>query len=162
MERLYRSESDRVIAGVCGGLARYLRIDPLILRILFVVLAMVNGIGLMVYLVMWIVVPSAGAQPGTQEETIRRNVDEIGARARELGQEARDALHATRGQTTSGAEGHPPQRAIVGGAILIGAGLLILLSNFGLLRWLSFGRLWPLVLVGVGLVILLNNLKDRH
>jgi phage shock protein C len=162
MERLYRSEGDRVIAGVCGGLAAYLRIDPLILRILFVVLAMVNGIGLFVYLVLWIVVPSAGSQPASQEEVIRRNVDEIGVRARELGQEARDAFQSQRARRHAAAGGQPEQRAVVGGAILIAIGLLMLMNNFGLLWWVSLARLWPLILIGVGLVILLNNMKDRH
>ncbi len=162
MERLYRSESDRVIAGVCGGLGQYLRVDPLILRILFVVLAMVNGIGLFVYLVLWIVVPTAGAQGVQQNEVIRRNVDEIGVRARELGQEARDAFQSQRARRQAGAADRPEQRAVVGGAILIGLGLLILMNNFGLLWWVSLTRLWPLVLIGIGLVILLNNMKDRH
>ena len=161
MERLYRSESDRVIAGVCGGLGEYLRVDPLILRILFVVLAMVNGIGLFVYLVLWIVVPTTGSQTAPQE-VIRRNVDEIGARARELGQEARDAFQSHRAQRHASTGNRPEQRAVVGGAILIALGLLILMSNFGLLWWVSLARLWPLVLIGIGLVILLNNMKDRH
>lgn len=156
MERLYRSESDRVIAGVCGGLGEFLRVDPLILRILFVVLAMVNGIGLFVYLVLWVVVPSAGARGVQQDEVIRRNVDEIGVRARELGQEARNAFVSHR------AGARPEQRAIVGGAILIGLGLLLLMNNFGLLWWVSLARLWPLLLIGIGLVVLLNTMKDRH
>ncbi|HHX43540.1 MAG TPA: PspC domain-containing protein [Chloroflexi bacterium] len=162
MERLYRSETDRVIAGVCGGLGAYLRIDPLILRILFVVLAMVNGIGLFVYLVLWIVVPSSDAVQAQQDEMIRHNVNEIGARARAFGQEARSAFQSHRAQRQVGGADHAEQRAIIGGAILIGLGLLILMSNFGLLWWVSLARLWPLVLIGVGLVILLNTIKDRH
>jgi len=159
MERLYRSESNRVIAGVCGGLGDYLRVDPLILRILFVVLAMVNGIGLFVYLVLWIVVPTAGAEGMQQDQVIRHNVDEIGVRARELGQEARSAFVSYRGHQQAD---RPDQRAVVGGLILIGVGLLVLMNNFGLLGWVSLTRLWPLVLIGIGLVILLNNMKDRH
>jgi len=159
MERLFRSESNRVIAGVCGGLGDYLRVDPLILRILFVVLAMVNGIGLFVYLVLWIVVPTAGAEGMQQDQVIRHNVDEIGVRARELGQEARSAFVSYRRHQQAD---RPDQRAVVGGLILIGVGLLVLMNNFGLLGWVSLTRLWPLVLIGIGLVILLNNMKDRH
>lgn len=162
MERLYRSESDRVIAGVCGGLAEYLRVDPLILRILFAVLAMVNGIGLMIYLVLWIIVPTAASQDASQEEVMRRNVDEIGIRARALGQEARNAFQSQRARRQAGAAERTEQRAIVGGAILIVAGLLMLMSNFGLRWWVSLVRLWPLMFVGIGLVILLNSMKDRH
>jgi phage shock protein PspC (stress-responsive transcriptional regulator) len=57
-DRLYRSPTDRVIAGVAGGLATWLRIDPSIVRVAWVVLAILSGgIFLLVYIVMMIVVP---------------------------------------------------------------------------------------------------------
>ena len=55
--RLYRSQSNRMIAGVCGGLAEYLQVDATIIRVIFVVLAVLGGAGLPIYLAMWIVVP---------------------------------------------------------------------------------------------------------
>jgi phage shock protein C len=54
---LYRSRSNRQLAGVCGGLAQYFNIDPTLVRVLFVVFAVLGGPGLVVYLVLWIVVP---------------------------------------------------------------------------------------------------------
>jgi len=57
MKRLYRSETDRKIGGVCGGLAEYFNIDPTIVRLLFVFISLFWGFGIIVYLVMWIVVP---------------------------------------------------------------------------------------------------------
>jgi phage shock protein PspC (stress-responsive transcriptional regulator) len=59
--RLYRSRTDRKIAGVCGGLAEYLGIDPVIPRILWVVLALGAGLGIIAYLICWIVIPEAPA-----------------------------------------------------------------------------------------------------
>jgi phage shock protein PspC (stress-responsive transcriptional regulator) len=58
-KRLYRSPESRVIAGVCGGLGAYFRIDPVFIRILFVLLLFVNGIGIIAYLILWIAVPKA-------------------------------------------------------------------------------------------------------
>src|SRR4051794_30341056 len=55
--RLRRSSSDRKVAGVCGGLGRHLDIDPLILRVAFVVLAVFGGAGFLVYAALWLVVP---------------------------------------------------------------------------------------------------------
>lgn len=56
--RLYRSRTDRMLAGVCGGLARYFNIDPTIVRILFVLLALPGGVpGPLIYLFLWILVP---------------------------------------------------------------------------------------------------------
>jgi phage shock protein C len=57
-KRLYRSRSDRKIAGICGGIAEYFRIDPVIPRIAFVILLLPGGLpGLLPYIIMWIVVP---------------------------------------------------------------------------------------------------------
>jgi phage shock protein PspC (stress-responsive transcriptional regulator) len=58
--RLYRSRTDRKLAGVCGGLAQYFstdNTDATLIRVLFVVLALLGGPGLVIYLLMWILVP---------------------------------------------------------------------------------------------------------
>ena len=57
--KLYRSRSNRQVAGVCGGLAEYFNLDATLIRILFVVLAVLGGSGLVLYLAMWIIVPNA-------------------------------------------------------------------------------------------------------
>lgn len=56
-DRLYRSSTNKFIGGVCGGLAEHFRIDPSIVRVLAVLLTLGTGIGLVLYIVMWIVVP---------------------------------------------------------------------------------------------------------
>jgi phage shock protein C len=55
--RLRRSHSERVLAGVCGGFGQYLGIDPVLLRIAFVVLGLANRLGVIAYVVAWIVIP---------------------------------------------------------------------------------------------------------
>jgi phage shock protein C len=56
--KLYRSRTDRKLAGVCGGLAEYFgRTDTTIIRVAFVVLALLGGTGIVLYLAMWIIVP---------------------------------------------------------------------------------------------------------
>ena len=57
MKRFYRSASDRIIGGVCGGIGEYLNIDPLIVRIVFAVLFFGYGTGLLVYLLVWVLAP---------------------------------------------------------------------------------------------------------
>ncbi|HEX6301319.1 MAG TPA: PspC domain-containing protein [Acidimicrobiia bacterium] len=57
--RLYRSNTQRVIAGVCGGLGEYFALDPVWFRIGFVVLALGGGSGILIYLVMWLVIQPA-------------------------------------------------------------------------------------------------------
>ena len=55
--KLYRSRSNRKLAGVCGGLAEYFTIDTTLVRVLFVVLAVMGGPGVLAYLLLWILVP---------------------------------------------------------------------------------------------------------
>jgi phage shock protein C len=57
--KLYRSRTNRQVAGVCGGLAEYFGMDPTLMRVLFVVLAVLGGSGLVLYLALWIIVPNA-------------------------------------------------------------------------------------------------------
>jgi phage shock protein C len=55
--KLYRSTSNRQLAGVCGGLAEYFNLDPTLIRVLFVILAVLGGSGVILYIAMWIIVP---------------------------------------------------------------------------------------------------------
>ncbi len=55
-KKLYRSRK-KWIAGVCGGIAEYLNLDPTIIRVLWVILSLLYGIGVLAYIVAWIIVP---------------------------------------------------------------------------------------------------------
>ncbi|HTO93425.1 MAG TPA: PspC domain-containing protein [Bacteroidota bacterium] len=59
MKRLYLSDTDKKLAGVCGGVAEYLEIDPTVARLLVVVLDLLTGVipGLFVYMVAWMIMP---------------------------------------------------------------------------------------------------------
>lgn len=57
MKRLYRSGKDRILGGVCGGMGEYFGIDPVIIRLLFVALTLVWGVGIVMYIICWIVIP---------------------------------------------------------------------------------------------------------
>jgi len=57
-QRLYRSTSEKIVGGVCGGLGEYFGVDPVLARLVFVVLAFGKGIGLVTYIVAWIIIPS--------------------------------------------------------------------------------------------------------
>ncbi len=64
-KRLYRSTRDRMVAGVCGGVAEYFKVDPTLVRLLFVLFALAGGPGALAYIILWIVVPEeqAGTPP---------------------------------------------------------------------------------------------------
>jgi phage shock protein C len=56
-KRLWRSRKDRKIAGVCGGLGEYFKVDPVWVRITFIIFLLLGGSALLVYLLLWILVP---------------------------------------------------------------------------------------------------------
>ena len=58
-KRLYRDPDNRVLGGVCGGIGQYFKMDPLIVRIIFLVVFLGFGIGFLIYIILWIVVPEA-------------------------------------------------------------------------------------------------------
>lgn len=60
-KKLQRSSTDKVIAGVCGGLGKYFDIDPVIFRVAFVALFLLAGNGILVYLILWLIMPEEPA-----------------------------------------------------------------------------------------------------
>ena len=57
VKKLYRSKDDRWLGGVCGGIAKYFNVDSTIIRVLFILFALVIGGGILVYIILWIVIP---------------------------------------------------------------------------------------------------------
>ncbi|MFN2185812.1 MAG: PspC domain-containing protein [Anaerolineae bacterium] len=64
-KKLYRSRTERWLAGVCGGLGKYFAVDPTLVRVIFVLFALTFGSGFLIYLVLWIVIP---LEPETPRE----------------------------------------------------------------------------------------------
>lgn len=124
MKKLYRSQKDSMIAGVCGGLGRYFGVDPTFVRLLFVFLAFYHFLGVWVYLVMAVLLPSATAD-----------------------QEERQAAYplADKSETT---------RVIGSGLILLGILAILSTINIPLLGWLRLENVWPAMIILLGLLLL--------
>lgn len=57
VKRLYRSGKDKILGGVCGGIGEYLGVDPTLIRLLWILFSLAYGMGILLYIVMWIIVP---------------------------------------------------------------------------------------------------------
>ncbi len=149
---LYRSNTDRMLAGVCGGLAGYLGIDATLVRLFFVLLAMGSGLGVLVYFILWIVAPDEKqlATGTTWEDNIKDSAKDIGARARSVGEEFGHAVRTP----------HPKAGTIIGTALII-AGSLLFIDNLAIpwLWWFSFDILWPGLLVLGGSMLILRRVQ---
>jgi len=151
--RLTRSTSDKMIGGVCGGLGRYLGIDPTFVRLFFVLLAFADGGGGIIYLILWLVLPSEEQpQDADMAGTIRSSREEIARRAREVSGELAEAVRTP----------HPRAHLYVGGVlVLLGVVLLLRSLDITWLRWLDLGVLWPALLIVAGVALLVNHLRGE-
>ena len=88
-KRLIRSRSNRVIAGVAAGLGEMFNVDPVLVRLVFVALALVNGFGVVLYLAMWLLIPNEDAVTADARDQVRESVGEMQAAAESLVQRVR-------------------------------------------------------------------------
>lgn len=82
--RLTRSNTDRIIAGVAGGIANYLNVDPTLVRLGFVLLVLVGGVSPLIYLILWAVLPNETAVGQDFGQQIRSNLSEMEQRATQV------------------------------------------------------------------------------
>ena len=155
-KRLYRSRSDRILWGVCGGLAKYFGIDPTIVRIIAVLSIFINGLGILAYIILAIVVPLEGSKAAEPKDTIKENVEEMKETASELGREIQSTLAGEEGESEEVAKVQHRRRNLIG-IILIVVGILFLLGSFNLFWWFNWGNLWPLILVAIGVLIIVST-----
>lgn len=162
-EQAFYRGSDRIVGGVGSGLAAGFHIDPLWVRIAFVLLAFVQGIGLFIYIVLWLVMPEkvegeAGARSGFDSMTsdLRRVGRELQAQfggligPRPVATSERGVAPATSGSR--------PHQSLMLGLVLVLLGAILLGANTGLLSW---NVVWPAVLIVIGVVLLFRTFQRR-
>lgn len=134
-KKLYRSTTDRIIAGVAGGLAEYFEIDSTLVRFIFVALAFL-GAGIALYIIGWLIIPTRKNPSFIHQVTSHK--EEAEEAGEEIRQEVEDAWERMRvGNWYSG-------------SWLIGLGIVLLLINFGWIELNNILRLWPLILIIFG------------
>jgi len=134
--RLYRSSEHKILGGVCGGLGDHFAIDPTWFRLGFVVLALAHGIGLVLYLVAWIIIPR---------------------------QKEGEVIPVQPASGPSTAAPSKPSRSVgplVPGIILIVLGMLFLLRRS--FWWFDFHYIWPIVLIIIGGALLYRAVDGKN
>ena len=134
-KRLYRSRTQKVIGGVAGGLAEYFNIDVILMRLLFVAIVLAGGSGVLIYIILWIVVP---LEPYDHMEKKIKYERTFGNQSSENAKEQKSN-----------------NRTFIIGVSLILLGLIFLLNS--LFPYLFSRDLWPVVLIFIGIMILVNE-----
>jgi phage shock protein C len=133
--RLYRSSTDRKIAGVCGGIAEHFDIDPVFVRLMAIIPLFIGVPTPLIYLICWAVLPK-GPAPGAAEPGV---IDVTPAK-------------------------HPAgDGALIAGLVILFTGLILLGLNLGLFdweifRWWRWRLVWPLSLIAIGLLVLARSI----
>ncbi len=152
-KKLQRNQQDKMIAGVCSGLADYFDVDVTWVRIAFVIAVMAGASGLLAYLVLWIAVPRKPYLPDYAKFTTNYNVNDPANSSNPI-----PGMAYSKPKKRDTGKG----RLIVG-VIFIVFGTFFLLNEFNLIPdWVEFHNLWPLILIGMGIYTLsgaLNNNK---
>ncbi len=138
-ERLYRSSTEKVIGGVAGGLSDYFDIDVVLARVIFVLLALFGGGGVLIYIVMWIIIPEQ-----KNINTGYTNSQNTGGTSSQGG--TNNDIVVKPGNSK------PSNTGLIAGVILILMGVLFLGDR--LFPWYNLADLWPLLLVVVGIIMI--------
>lgn len=176
--RLYRSEQDRLLTGLSGGMADYFDVDPTLMRLLWVLLAIfTGGVAIIIYFVMVVVVPTGSAPaPGIEPGAVGLDDEPADAgEAREPGDEPAGGEAAPQQASVTAACGaartyqpYAPDRpsggrsGAMGGAAFVGLalvviGVLALLDSLGLLAQFDAWRLWPVILIAFGAFLIIRR-----
>jgi phage shock protein C len=156
--RLERSSTNRVIGGVCGGIAEYLAVDATLVRVVFVITAFLTaGLFVLAYIVLLVLMPQPGqpapfttsTPPPSAGTTARMDADST-ATAPAAVAPVDPAMHAAEAE----------RRRMAFGYILIAIGVAFLLSNAGVFRFVQWQFLWPLVLIGLGVLFLVQRVRS--
>ena len=147
VKRLYRSKTDRVLGGVCGGIGEYFNTDPTLIRLLWVVFTLAWGAGILAYIIAWVIVPEkpVEAPPAAQPPTA---------------------------PPTPPAPPLPTAKVgVVLGVIIVVLGVILFLFTLEIIpwnfwwTWLSWRRVvglfWPLLFILVGVLLIAIGIKGR-
>ncbi len=160
-KQLYRSSSDVILGGVCSGLGRYLNIDTTIIRIVFILITLFLGSGVLLYVLLWIFVPMepVGYEFGdayNKDFNKNFNDDNMDPQNQQNQQNPDEFMKNYQKQQKNKKD----NANFVGGIILITVGLLFLISEY--IPRIDFGDLWPIILIVIGALMLRNNYQNRN
>ena len=152
MVRLTRNRRTAVLGGVAAGFGDYFDVDPVLVRVGFVLLTFATGIGILFYIIYWLVMPADAASVPWQTSPGEQVAGEEGAAAERVASEVREVGESSRAH-------------MIGGAVLVVLGLMLLADRipwmFNWPHWLRFDNAWPLILVALGVALVMRSREEK-
>jgi phage shock protein C len=155
--RLERSTTNKVVAGVCGGIGEYLQVDPTLVRVFFVVGTVVTGgLGLLGYIVLVVLLPLPG-QPAPFVKTTGVTTSTVDAATGDVSAEQTPQIAPAPAAPADPAAAERNRAAF--GVVLVALGVIFLFSNAGVFRIVRWDLAWPLVLIAIGALLLAQRIR---
>jgi phage shock protein C len=142
-ERLYRSRRFRIFGGVAGGLAQYFNLDPVLIRVLFVIVTILHGFGILLYIILWIVVPEEPFELAYQVKP-------------EEGGTSNGNNENTEPFTAQSVKSKNSGR-VIAGVVLIGIGLIFFADK--IIPSFDLGDVFPIAIILIGAALIWNSMK---
>jgi phage shock protein C len=157
--RLYRSTTSRVFGGVAGGIADYFDVDPIIIRMLFLVIALAGGGGVLVYIILWIAIPPRPIMPPSFNMGGDTTSPPPPPGSFESSADSSQPYQAEPVPPFQYEKEKSSRGGLIGGLVLISLGSIFLADK--LIPRIDFGDLWPIILVVVGAVLIITNFSEK-
>lgn len=146
-KELYRDKQRASIGGVCAGLADYFNVDVTLVRALFLVALFGFGSGVLLYIILWIVIPEKRFEFNAGAPTVDYTVNDAGE-----AKPVEEVVDKKRRKKNN--------ESVIGGLVLLTLGVIFLADEF--VPWFEFHKLWPLILIAVGVGVIWNNNKKQN
>ena len=150
-KQLIRPKEGRIFFGVSMGLADYFNIDPVIIRVLFVILTIWGGSGLILYIVGIFVIPDE------KKDDIKKETNDIKSRKKDISEKIQNDAQVVAHDIKVNIK--DKNNSYVFGLIILVVGVILLLSNT--FSWFSWDKFWPLAIIAIGILIILSDRKAK-
>ena len=150
-KKIYRKVDDCIIAGVCGGLADYFEIDETLVRIIFVILTVGGGSGILIYLVLWLVIPKKDQNNITNnwEENVKEFADDVSNKAKTVAKTIKKEIKVKK------IKPEKKQGSFLGLVLILWGGIILIDRLMPMaIRW---DYVWPGILIFLGGYLMFRN-----
>lgn len=150
-KKIYRKTDDCIIAGVCGGLAEYFEIDETLVRIIFVLLFIGGGSGLLIYLILWLVIPKKGQENKKidWQDNVKEFAQDVGKKAKTVAKEIKKEIKVEK------VSPEKKQGSFFGLLLILWGGVLLINKISPML--IEWDYVWPGMLIVLGGYLMLKK-----
>jgi len=156
-KKLYRSPNDKILGGVCGGFAEYFEVDSTLVRLIFILVTIFGGAGIIIYILFWLLMPKNPGEPALlNEEKVKEFAEDIKEKAQSLAQSFKKEPE-TPEKKGEQKEMNKRRGSLLGWILVIAGGLLLLKNAFPWAFGFYASQYWPVVPFIIGLVLILRS-----